>query len=74
MTEFYTADEYGNVRHRTLRQTSMLACPFVIMVAEHYNADESCKCSERTEQDRMIREWDYTAQQFIDRGLREGAS
>lgn len=50
----------------TLRQSSILACPFVILVPSHYRADGSCKCDDADERERMVAEWDYTAEDFAD--------
>ena len=35
----------------------MMRCPHVIMVAEHYRDDGSCKCNDPNE--KVMREWGY---------------
>lgn len=65
MTEFAEIDESGVVSHvRTISQEAIGRCPFLIMVPEHYRPDESCKCNCPNERARMIREWDYTEEDF----------
>lgn len=44
-------------------------CPFVIIDGSHYNADGSCKCSDPAERERMVRDWDYSAEDFKAKGL-----
>ena len=41
-------------------------CKFFIMVGEHYREDGSCKCDDPTERAMMIREWEYTEEDFLD--------
>jgi hypothetical protein len=50
----------------------MLACPFAIMVPEHYRDDESCKCDDADERARMIAEWEYSETDFAAIPLRKG--
>jgi hypothetical protein len=49
---------------RTLKISSILACPFAILSDSHYREDESCKCNDQEERDTMIREWGYTPSDF----------
>lgn len=65
-------DGHGNMTvtdERTLKRSDILACPFVIMMPEHYNADGSCKCYEAEEQYRMYHEWEYRKADFARRGI-----
>jgi len=65
MVRFSTMDKDGtesNVRH--IDQKDIVACPYVIMVPEHYRPDGSCKCNDPEEQAMMIREWGYTKTDF----------
>ncbi len=64
---FGTLHEDGsltNVRH--FRREDIDKCPFFIMTPEHYREDGSCKCSNREHRTMMIREWEYTEEQFDD--------
>lgn len=47
-----------------MKQSDIQACPFYIMVPEHYRPDGSCKCNDPAEQERMIRGWGYTREDF----------
>lgn len=57
------------MRMRTLKQSSILACPFVIIDAEHYREDETCRCNDAAEQQRMREEWEYTDEIFREAGV-----
>jgi len=50
---------------RMIKQSDILKCPFVIMVASHYREDGTCKCNDPDEQQHMIKEWGYKPQHFI---------
>jgi hypothetical protein len=52
-----------------LSVASIKMCPFVIMAPEHYRSDGTCKCNCAVERARMIREWDYTLEDFQREGL-----
>lgn len=54
---------------RVLKQSDMLKCPFAIMAMEHYRDDGTCKCNDAEHRAMMIREWEYTEQDFIDAGI-----
>ncbi len=54
---------------RMIKQSDIGQCPFVIMVPTHYRDDGSCKCDDIAEQEMMIREWDYTPQDFLEVGI-----
>lgn len=60
MTEFGKLDpETGKYTHiRTLPQSAMQACPWFIMVPEHYNEDGTCKCTDETHTE--MEAWGYT--------------
>lgn len=51
-----------DVRH--IRQSDIQACPYFIMVPTHYRPDGSCKCDDPEERAMMIREWEYTEEDF----------
>ena len=62
---FSKIHEDGSVTDgRSIKPSAIKACPYVIMVAEHYRADGSCKCDDPQEQAMMIREWGYTEADF----------
>jgi len=54
---------------RTLAQSSIRACPFVIFDPSHYRPDGRCKCDDKDEQRKMIREWGYTIADLRKAGL-----
>ncbi len=54
---------------RNMKQSDVLKCPFVIIAPEHYRSDGTCKCDDQAERDRMIREWEYTTEDFIEVGV-----
>lgn len=54
---------------RFMKQSDLLRCPFTIMVPEHYRDDGTCKCNDPTHRKMMIAEWEYTEQDFIDKGV-----
>jgi hypothetical protein len=54
--------ELTNVRN--IAQASVKACPFCILIAEHYREDGSCKCNDLVEQKKMIKEWGYKKSDF----------
>lgn len=59
MTEFGELHPDGSyTRTRTLKQSSMAACPHFIMVPEHYRDDESCRCDDPDHTE--MAEWGYT--------------
>jgi len=67
---FYEMDMDGTVAEvAVLRREDMLACPFCIIDPSHYRADGSCRCNDPQEQERMIREWDYTREDFEKVGM-----
>lgn len=60
------------MKMRTLKQSSILKCPHVIMIADHYREDESCKCDDPEERKMMIAEWGYSESDFDGVPLRKG--
>lgn len=42
---------------RLIRQSSMQKCPHFIAVPEHYNPDESCRCTDPDHKE--MSEWGY---------------
>lgn len=70
MTEFVELDgKFKAVSSRTILQSQIEKCPFVIMVPEHYREDGTCKCDCPKERQRMIDEWDYTEEAFRKAGV-----
>lgn len=63
-----TPDGLTNVR--VMRQSNLMSCPFTILVPEHYRPDGTCLCDDPEERARMIREWEYTEEDFQDIPLR----
>lgn len=47
-----------------MKQDTLKSCPHVIFHPEHYRPDGSCKCNDPTEQERMIKEWGYSREDF----------
>ena len=63
--QFGTLQPDGTLTNqRTIKQSSIQACPFVIMVPEHYREDGSCKCDDPEHRKMMIAEWGYTEDDF----------
>jgi hypothetical protein len=64
VTTFGTLTENGLTDVRVIKQSDLAKCPFTILVAEHYRPDGSCKCSDKAERKRMIKDWGYTKADF----------
>jgi len=65
MTTFGKLGPDGKLTNvRVIKQSDLLKCPHVILVAEHYRDDGTCKCDDPVEQKRMIEEWGYKATDF----------
>ena len=62
MTNFYTGKiENGKLvttHVRSLPQSAMLACPFVIMMPEHYRPNGSCRCNDHMHVE--MQDWGYS--------------
>jgi len=55
---FNTMSANGTIIHnRTISRESMLACPYTIMMPDHYRDDQSCRCDDPGHLE-MI-EWEY---------------
>ena len=54
---------------RSVKRSDIFRCPFVIMAPEHYREDGQCECFDLEGRERMMREWEYTPQNFIDAGI-----
>lgn len=68
--EFGTLTAEGkltNVRH--IHQASITACPFYIMVSEHYRDDGTCKCDDPEHRKMMKKNWGYKDKDFKEAGL-----
>lgn len=53
-----------NVSVYQMKQSTIQGCPFYIFDPAHYRADGSCKCNDPHEQERLIREYDYSPSDF----------
>ena len=63
--EFGTLNPDGNLTNvRNIRHTDVRKCRFFILVHDHYREDGSCKCNDPEHRAMMIREWEYTEEQF----------
>lgn len=70
MTEFLKLDDkFEVIEQRTILQSQILKCPFVIMDPDHYRPDGTCKCNCAEERRRMMSEWDYTIEDFQRAGV-----
>lgn len=54
----------GQAHAYTMRQADIAACPHYIIDPQHYRSDGSCRCDDPAERERLIRECDYTADDF----------
>jgi hypothetical protein len=62
---FGTLHEDGSLTEvRNISREDIGKCRFVIFAPEHYREDGSCKCSNREHRAMMIRELEYTEEQF----------
>jgi hypothetical protein len=66
MTTFGTLTEKGLINVREIKQSDLQRCAFTILVADHYRADGSCKCNDKAERKKMIKDWGYTRADFKD--------
>ena len=58
MTIFANLNPDGSLTNvREIKQSDMLKCPHVIMVAEHYRADGTCRCNDPEHKE--MRAWGY---------------
>jgi hypothetical protein len=64
-------DEFGVIRESNVRiiRQSDIACPFSIIVADHYREDGSCRCNDPEYREMMKAEWEYTDEAFREAGL-----
>jgi hypothetical protein len=61
---FRTFDAEGNLaQSRVIQKSSIVACPHLILVADHYRADGTCRCneSEYPEMEKWGYEWSSEA-------------
>jgi hypothetical protein len=54
---------------REIKNDDIRACPFTILVQEHYRENGTCKCNNRAHRDYMIKNWEYTEQDFEKMGI-----
>jgi hypothetical protein len=64
MTTFGTLTENGLTDVREIKQSDLQRCTFTILVADHYREDGSCKCNDKAHRAMMIKEWEYTQEDF----------
>lgn len=58
MTTFARLQPDGSLTEvREIAQSSLLKCPHVIMMAEHYREDGTCRCNDKTAT--VMRTWGY---------------
>lgn len=71
MTRFSTLHPDGSESNvREIKQSDLLACPFAILVPEHYRDDGSCKCNDPKHREGvMISEWGYSHADFALTGV-----
>ncbi len=70
--QFGALHENGELTNvRSIRQSDMLKCPHAIMVQEHYRDDGSCKCDDAEHRAMMIKDWEYSEQDFAGIALRK---
>lgn len=63
--QFATLQPDGTLTNqRSLKQSAVRACPFFILVPEHYREDGSCRCDDPEHRKLMIAEWGYTEEDF----------
>lgn len=68
--EFGTLQPNGQLTNvRTIKHADIKACPFFILVPDHYEPSGKCKCHDADERARMIREWEYTEEDFRKAGV-----
>ncbi|MFH1628383.1 MAG: hypothetical protein ABIE47_06630 [Pseudomonadota bacterium] len=56
MVTFGTLGPEGLTKVRVISQEVIQKCPLCILVADHYLPDGSCKCFDKSEQERILRE------------------
>ena len=71
MVRFGTLHPDGSLSdEREIADINVAACPFWILVADHYREDGTCKCDDPDERAKMIREWGYPKAAFTNIPLR----
>jgi hypothetical protein len=55
----------------TMRQSDILKCKFAILIPSHYRPDGTCLCNDKAHREMMVREWEYSAEDFADIPLKE---
>ena len=66
--QFGTLSPDGTLTNiRMIKQSSIMACPHMIIVPEHYNDDESCKCLDESNADMASwgYKWSKTKKQWV---------
>jgi hypothetical protein len=69
---FGTLQPDGSLANRrSIKHKDLRSCPHTILVPEHYREDGSCKCDDAEHRTLMIREWEYSPEDFADVPLRD---
>jgi hypothetical protein len=48
----------GVTKEHRIKHSAVMACPHLILVPEHYNEDQSCRCRDSSHHE--MAEWGYT--------------
>jgi hypothetical protein len=71
--QFGTLNPDGQITNaREIRREDIAKCRFVILIPDHYREDGTCKCNDREHRTMMIREWEYSEEDFAGIPLLEG--
>lgn len=70
MTTFGTLNPDGSFTNvREIKQSDLMKCPFMILMADHYRNDGTCKCNDPEHREFMKKNWEYTDDDFRGKGL-----
>lgn len=64
----HPSGELTNVRR--IKHSALRACPFSILVAEHYREDGTCKCDDEEHRATVMKKWGYKKKHFAKIPLR----
>lgn len=63
--QFGTLNPNGELTNRReIKQSDIKACKFTIFNPEHYRKDGSCLCDDAEHRKMMIKEWEYSPEDF----------
>lgn len=69
--QFGTLHPDGSLTNRrSIKHSDLRACPFAILVPEHYREDGTCRCDDAAHRETMIKQWGYKAKDFAEVPLR----